>query len=59
MDTFTFTFIFRNITGVSHEYAESTWLCLSDKDKCQPQKAAFIEGRDFIRRTRIFLGGIV
>ena len=49
MDTFTFTYIFRNITGVSHEYADSAWFCLSDKDKCQPQRAAFIKGREFIR----------
>ena len=50
MDTFTFTYIFRNITGVSHEYAESAWFCLTDNDKCHPQRAALKEGRSFIRR---------
>ena len=50
MNTQTFTYIYRNITGVSYEYADATWFSLSDTNKCRPARAAFIYGRDFMRR---------
>lgn len=52
MNTNTFTYIFRNITGVSYEYADAEWFAMSDKDKCNPVMAAFNHGREFLRWKR-------